>query len=245
MINLHNDDCLNVFKTINDNSIDLIVSDIPYKIVSGGCTKDPVKIRATKFMGGMLDRHNPNDHDLIKSGKIFKYNDIKFSEFLPSLYRILKDDSHCYLMVNGRNLNELQNEAEKVGFKYQNLLVWDKGNATPNKWYMNACEFILFLRKGKAKNINNLGSKTILSVPNVRNKMHPTEKPVELIQILIENSSNENDTVLDPFMGSGSTGIACLNTNRNFIGIEIDAKYYEIAKNETYLTKKVIFKLTA
>ena len=63
----------------------------------------------------MLDRHNPDGHDLIKSGKIFKYNDIKFSEFLPSLYRILKDDSHCYLMVNGRNLNELQNEAEKVG----------------------------------------------------------------------------------------------------------------------------------
>lgn len=54
MINLYNDDCLNVFKTINDNSIDLIVSDIPYKIVSGGCTKDPVKIRATKFVGGCL-----------------------------------------------------------------------------------------------------------------------------------------------------------------------------------------------
>ena len=237
MIEIHNDDCLNVFKTINDNSIDLIVSDIPYKIVSGGCTKDPVKIRATKFMGGMLDRYNSEAHNLIKSGKIFKHNDIKFSEFLPSLYRILKDDSHCYLMVNGRNLNELQNEAEKVGFKYQNLLVWDKGNATPNKWYMNACEFILFLRKGKAKNINNLGSKTILSVPNVRNKMHPTEKPVELMQILIENSSNENDTVLDPFMGSGSTGIACLNTNRNFIGIELDKTYFDIAKerieNET------------
>lgn len=231
MVNLYNDDCLNVFKTINDNSIDLIVSDIPYKIVSGGCIKDPAKIRATKFVGDMLDRRNPAGHDLIKSGKIFKYNDIKFSEFLPSLYRILKDDSHCYLMVNGRNLNELQNEAEKVGFKYQNLLVWDKGNATPNKWYMNACEFILFLRKGKAKNINNLGSKTILSVPNVRNKMHPTEKPIELMQILIENSSNENDTVLDPFMGCGSTGIACLNTNRNFVGIELDKSYFEIAQN--------------
>ena len=68
-------------------------------------------------MGGMLDidRYNSEDHNLIKSGKLFKHNDIKFSEFLPSLYRILKDDSHCYLMVNGRNLNELQNEAEKVG----------------------------------------------------------------------------------------------------------------------------------
>ena len=104
---------------------------------------------------------------------------------------------------------------------------------------MNACEFILFLRKGKAKNINNLGSKTILSVPNVRNKMHPTEKPVELMQILIENSSNENDTVLDPFMGSGSTGIACLNTNRNFIGIELDKTYFDIAKSRIEKTEYI------
>ena len=179
----------------------------------------------------MLDRFNNDDHELIKSGKIFKHNDIKFSEFLPSLYRILKDDSHCYLMVNGRNLKELWQVANNCGFKYQNLLVWNKGNATPNKWYMNACEFILFLRKGKAKNINNLGSKTIITVPNVRNKMHPTEKPVELMSILVENSSNENDVVLDPFMGSGSTGVACLNTNRNFIGIELDKTYFDIAQN--------------
>ena len=231
MIEIHNDDCLNVFKTINDNSIDLIVSDIPYKIISGGCTNDAVKIKATKFTGGMLNRFDDKTHDLVKSGKLFEHNDIKFSEFLPHMYRVLKDNSHCYLMVNGRNLKELQSAAEDVGFKYQNLLVWDKGNATPNKWYMNCCEFILFLRKGKAKNINNLGSKTILSVPNVRNKMHPTEKPVELMQILIENSSNENDTVLDPFMGCGSTGIACLNTNRNFVGIELDKNYFEIAQN--------------
>jgi site-specific DNA-methyltransferase (adenine-specific) len=95
---------------------------------------------------------------------------------------------------------------------------------------MNSCEFILFLRKGKAKRINNLGSKTILKVDNVRGKLHPTQKPVELMKILIENSSNEGDVVLDPFMGSGSTGVACLNTNRNFIGIELDKNYFEIAK---------------
>ena len=102
---------------------------------------------------------------------------------------------------------------------------------------MNACEFILFLRKGNAKNINNLGSKTIIRVPNVRNKTHPTEKPVDLMKILIENSSNENDIVLDPFMGSGSCGVACVNTNRNFIGMELDKTYFDIAKqrieNET------------
>lgn len=218
MIELYNADCLEKMKDISDKSIDLIVSDIPYKIVSGGCT-------SKTNLGGMLKRDDP----LVRQGKLFKHNDIKFSDFLPDLYRVLADNSHCYLMVNGRNLKELQIESEKVGFVFQNLLVWDKGNATPNKWYMNCCEFILFLRKGKAKFINNLGSKTILKVDNLRRKLHPTQKPTELMKIFIENSSNENDVVLDPFMGVGSTGVACKNTNRHFIGIELDKKYFEIA----------------
>lgn len=74
------------------------------------------------------------------------------------------------------------------------------------------------------------GTKNILRIPNILgNKKHPTEKPVELLKLLIENSSNEGDIVIDCFMGSGSTGIACINTNRKFIGIEIDKKYYDIA----------------
>lgn len=74
------------------------------------------------------------------------------------------------------------------------------------------------------------GTKNILRIPNILgNKKHPTEKPVELLKLLIENSSNEGDIVMDCFMGSGSTGIACINTNRKFVGIEIDKKYYDIA----------------
>ena len=74
------------------------------------------------------------------------------------------------------------------------------------------------------------GTKNILRIPNILgNKKHPTEKPVELLKVLIENSSNEGDIVMDCFMGSGSTGIACINTNRKFVGIEIDKKYYDIA----------------
>lgn len=87
------------------------------------------------------------------------------------------------------------------------------------------------LRKGNAKNINNMGTKNILDVKNIiGNKTHPTEKPVVLNEILIENSSNKDDVVLDPFMGTGSCGIACMHTNRNFIGFEIDKKYFDIAK---------------
>jgi site-specific DNA-methyltransferase (adenine-specific) len=75
-------------------------------------------------------------------------------------------------------------------------------------------------------------SKTVHEFNNIiGRKIHPTQKPVELMRYYIENSSNENDTVLDPFMGSGSTGVACLELNRKFIGFEIDEKYYEIAIN--------------
>ena len=87
------------------------------------------------------------------------------------------------------------------------------------------------LKKGKARNINNMGQKNIFDIKNLRgNKQHPTEKPVELNKLLIENSSNEGEIVLDPFMGVGACGVACLELNRKFIGIEIDENYFEIAR---------------
>ena len=86
------------------------------------------------------------------------------------------------------------------------------------------------LRKWKAVNINNMGTYQVLEVPNVDKKTHPSEKPVDLMKILVENSSKLNDVVFDPFMGTGSVGVACMNANRKFIGVELDEKYFEIAK---------------
>lgn len=180
---------------------------------------------------GCLNDYDPTTY--VKQGKLFKHNDIKFSEWLPELYRVMKFGTHIYIYINARNLKDLQQDAENVGFKYQQIIIWKKNNATPNKYYLNNYEMILMLRKGKAKNIKNMGTKNILEVDNILGglKTHPTEKPVELNKILIENSSNENDKVLDLFMGTGSTGVACKELNRNFIGIEIDEKYFNIAKN--------------
>ena len=226
---LHNADCMEVFKTISDESVDCVVTDCPYHIVSGGCCGE-----FERGCGGMFRRDEISDTDdvptLLKTGKLFENNDIKFNEWLPEIYRVLKEGTHCYIMINPRNLKELWEEAEKVGFKFQQIIVWDKGNATPNMYYMNAYENILMLRKGKAKYINDRGTTNILRVANVRSKFHPTEKSVDLMKILIENSTNEGDVVLDPFMGSGSTGVACRELSRDFIGIEIDQKYYDIAK---------------
>lgn len=241
----YNMDCMEGMKEIPDNSVDCVVTDCPYRIVSGGCTNDAVKIGRSRKreahggcyvgdtnhvnLGGIFNEFN--EWCYTKEGKLFKYNEIKFEEWLPVLYRVLKSGSHCYIMVNARNLKDLQQAAENVGFIFQNLLVWDKGNSLPNKYYMNSYELILMLRKGGAKNINNMGTSNILRVPNImRNKNHPTEKPVELMKILIKNSTNKSEIVLDPFMGSGSTGVAAKQLNRKFIGFEIDETYYKSAK---------------
>lgn len=217
MYKLLKGDCLELMKDIPDKSIDLIVTDPPYKIIQGGCTN-----KAVRFKGSTEKQ--------LKTGTLFKENNINFSDWVPEVYRILKDNTHCYIMCNDRNLKDLLNVCEKTGFKLLNVLVWGKSKHSPNRYYMKNCEFITMFRKGKAKNINNMGTKQLLLVNNVDNKSHPSEKPIELMKILIENSSNEQDTVLDPFIGSGSTGVACKELNRNFIGIELDEKYFEIAK---------------
>jgi site-specific DNA-methyltransferase (adenine-specific) len=242
---LYNDDCMNVLKGFKDESIDLVVTDCPYHIVSGGCTKY-MKDGLIKEPGGVFNKRMPygTKHENLggifdeldatrytKQGKLFKHNDIKFSEWLPEVYRVLKKGTHCYIMINARNLKELQIEAERVGFNFQQLLVWVKNNACPNKYYLNNAEFILMLSKKPARNINNMGTKNVLFYDNILgNKLHPTEKPVDLMKVFIENSSNKGDVVMDLFMGAGATGVACKELDREFIGIEIDEKYFNIAQ---------------
>lgn len=241
-------DMREIIKEYPDEYFDCVVSDVPYKICTGGIRKsiesiekfaktDPSRIFnriSNKDLKVKWLKNRNFDVDnaiLIEGGKLFTHADIEFSEWLPEIYRVLKQDSHCYFMVNGRNLKDLQAEAEKVGFKFQNLLVWVKNNATPNRWYMQKCEFILMLRKGRERYINNLGMSNVFTYSNITGKKyHPTEKSVDLMKDLILNSTNEGDIVLDPFMGSGSTCLAAKELNRKYVGIEIDEKYYNIAK---------------
>jgi site-specific DNA-methyltransferase (adenine-specific) len=151
---------------------------------------------------------------------------------MPDVYRVLKQGSHAYIFTNALNLTEMLNESQKAGFKLHNLLVWEKNNCTPSQYYMKNCEYILFLRKGKAKYINNIGeSKTVHQFKNIiGNKTHPTEKPVDLLKFYIRNSSNESDIIFDPFSGTGSTLVAAKEIGRQYLGYEIEKSYCEIAK---------------
>lgn len=219
-IKLYNNDCLNIFKSIQNESIDLIVSDVPYRVISGGRPKQKGQ------PSGILSKND---------GKIFNNNDTKPSEYMGELYRILKEGTHCYIFINFINLQEMMEEAKKVGFKLHTLLVWEKNNKTPSRWYMKNQEYILFMRKGKAKPVKNTGVGHILKFNNIiGNKTHPCEKPIDLLELLITNSTNENDTVLDCFMGSGSTGVACMNTNRKFIGIELEEIYFNVSVDRIF-----------
>ena len=217
---LINGNAIDFMKTLENESVDLIVTDPPYKVTARGNAGNS---------GGMMQSK------LSMQGKIFKHNDIKPIEYIPEFYRLLKDGSHCYIMTNHVNLQEMLNTATECGFRFIKSLIWNKGNKIMGQFYMSQFEYILFFRKGKGKKINKCGTADILNVPNKKTKgedgknIHDTEKPVELMKILIENSSQEGELVLDPFLGVGATAMACKELNRVYIGVELDEKYYNIA----------------
>ena len=208
-------DCLEKMADIPDESVDLVLTDPPYRTITGGDSGDRPQ--------GMLSGNR----------KLFTHQtDITIADWMPLVYRVLKNGCHAYIFTNFLNLNEMMMESVKAGFKMHNLLCWEKNNCTPSQFYMKNCEYVLFLRKGKAKWINNIGeSKTVHKFANViGNKTHPCEKPTDLLTFYIENSTKEGDIVIDPFMGTASCGISCYYSGRNFIGIEKDEQYFNIAK---------------
>ena len=219
---IYNLDSIEFMKNMEECSIDLIVTDPPYKTITGGRNNG----RNSKRPKGILNENNG----------LFEHQQLEISVWITLLYKVLKEGSHCYIMTNTLNMEEMLTESRKAGFKLHNILVWEKNNCTPSQYYMKNCEYVLFLRKGKAKWINNIGtSKTVHKFNNIiGKKTHPCEKPVELLEFYIGNSIKDKDSevVFDPFMGTGSCGIACRKLGiKNFIGIEIDKEYFDIAVN--------------
>lgn len=201
--------------------VDMIFTDPPYKITARGNGGNS---------GGMFQKKEVNN------GKVFETNDLEIEEWLPKFYQILKDDSHCYIMTNNKNITHYLDVIDKSDFHYIKNLIWLKDNKIMGQTYMSQFEYIIMLRKGVHKRINNCGTSDVLQIPNKKMKnadgktIHDTEKPVELCKILIENSSNEGDTVCDPFMGIGGLGVAAKITNRKFIGTELDNTYFNVAE---------------
>ena len=202
--------------------VDAIITDPPYKITARGNGGNS---------GGMFQKKEVNN------GKVFKTNDLEIKDWLPKFYDILNDKSHCYIMTNNKNITEYLSAIRESDFHFIKNLIWVKDNKIMGQTYMSQFEYVIMIRKGGHKRINNCGDSDVLQFKNKKMKnslnktIHDTEKPVGLNEVLVKNSTNGKQTVLDPFMGIGSTGVACKNLNRDFIGIELDEKYFEIAKD--------------
>ena len=211
-----NMDAIQFLKSLPDKTVDLLITDPPYPVISGG-TSDK---KGTP--SGILSKND---------GKIFDFNNIKIEDWVPEVYRVMKDNTQGYIMTNLLNLEKLMKVCQDVGFKIHNLLVWKKNNATPNRWFMKNCEYTLFIRKGKAKPIVNKGSMTVHEFDNIiGNKLHPTEKPLSLINYYLQNSVVPNGVLLDPFCGLGATPVSAILNKMNFLATEIDTKYFKLAK---------------
>lgn len=227
-------DCLEFMKDVPDNYFQCIFSDVPYLISSGG--------------GGLHTKSGfgwkkKQDIESVKNGKLFNHNDITEVDYLPDLFRILDDMGHIYIMTNSIHLANIQKEMEKVGFIINNILVMVKNNMVTNQHYMKNCEFTIFARKGGSKGLNNFGIPSALNVtmPNNDDKYHISQKPIQYVESLIQNSTKKGDRVFDPFMGSGTVGIVAKSLGLDFCGTEIDEEFCKIANKRLEAVQGSLF----
>lgn len=212
---LYNDDCLEKMVELKESGIkvDFVLTDPPYNI----------------------SRKN-NFNTMGRSGIDFGEWDKGFDlcGWLKPAYDMLKSGGSLILFNAWGNLGEIEKAANKIGFVTKDLIRYIKTNPMPrnrDRRYITDYEYaIWFVKKGKWT-FNRLDEK--YQRPefkySIEKGFHPCQKPIGLLEDLIKIHTNENDLVLDCFMGSGSTGVACLNTNRSFIGIEIDEGYFDIS----------------
>ena len=228
-IELHHDDCLNALKNIPDGSVDMILCDLPYGTTA--CKWDSIipfeplweqYNRIIKDNGAIvLFGSEPFSTKLRNSNlKMFKYDWIWEKEqganFMLCKYQPYK--VHEIISVFSKNKHRYFPQMTE-GKPYVS------GKGTSGDITRN-------VRKIQTKNNGTRYPRSIqrFNKDKTRGSLHPTQKPVALLEYLIKTYTNENDVVLDNCMGSGSTGVACVNTNRNFIGIEIDENYFNIAE---------------
>ena len=215
MIELMHGDCLELMKDIPDGSVDLVLTDPPYLI------KYKTNRRKNKNHDFCTEILNDDNYELI-------------SFYIKECYRILKNDTAMYMFCNCDKADFFKQELQKAGFKIKNMIIWVKNNWTAGDLkaqFGKQYEIIFLVNKGR-KYFNGKRLTDIWCFDKVagKNQQHQNQKPVDLLEQCILKHSNENEIVFDGFMGSGSTGVACVNTNRRFIGIELDDKYFEIAK---------------
>ncbi|MHA1932576.1 MAG: DNA-methyltransferase [Promethearchaeota archaeon] len=240
---LYHGDTLNILKQIESNTYDLIFVDPPYFLSNDGIT----------CKSGKMVSVNKGDWDKSKG---FKEDNSFVDSWLRASRRVLKENGSIWISGTLHNIYKVGYLLEKNSFYIINDIVWFKPNAPPNlscKYFTHSHEVVLWARKSKdsqhsfnyekMKKWNNPKDKlkntdkqmrSVWSIPLIPKKekkygKHPTQKPLELLNRIISASSNEGDLILDPFSGSGTTGIVCSILKRKFIGIDTNKEYLDLA----------------
>ena len=144
----------------------------------------------------------------------------RFGELLAEAFRVLRRNTHFYLFCDAETMFIVKPEAERAGFRFWKPLVWDKRTIGMGYHYRARYELILFFEKGKRR-LNDLGVADVISVPRIH-RGYPAEKPAAVSEVLVSQSSEPGEVVADPFMGSGSVGVAAARLGRRFIGTDLN-----------------------
>jgi len=153
----------------------------------------------------------------------------RFPELFEAAFRALKKDAHLYLFCDPETMFVAKPLGETAGFKFWKPLIWDKRTIGMGYHYRARYETILFFEKGKRRLVD-LGVSDIIEVPRIRGG-YPSEKPVELAEVLVQQSSSPGEIVVDPFMGSGAFGVAAVRAGRNFLGSDISRGAVGLARS--------------
>jgi site-specific DNA-methyltransferase (adenine-specific) len=201
-------------RTLDDESIDLVVTDPAYESLE--------KHRAV----GTTTRLK---HSKASSNDWFTiFPNARFPELFAELYRVLRRNTHLYLFCDQETAFVAKPVGEAAGFRFWKPIIWDKRAIGMGYHYRSRYEMILFFEKGKRR-LNDLSVPDVLEVPRVH-RGYPTEKPVDLVEILVAQSSLAGDLVADPFVGSGTTGLAAGRLRRPFLGNDISREAVEVGR---------------
>ena len=211
-------DAVDWLATLPSASVDLVITDPPYESLEKhrkiGTT---TRLKVSKSSSNQWFNIFPNE---------------RFESLFKEVYRVLSKNSHFYLFCDQETMFFVKPIAEKMGFKFWKTIVWDKVSIGMGYHYRSRHEFILFFEKGKRK-LNNLGVPDVLECKRVF-RGYPTEKPIPLIEILIQQSSSSGELVIDPFFGSGATFLAAKNCGREYLGSDISEDAHDYFNNRDH-----------
>ena len=246
---LYNNDCINALNALPENSVDLIFADPPYFLSNGG-----ISCRAGKMVS--VNKANWDKSQGLAKDFDFTYN------WINACKRVLKEDGSIWISGTMHNIYQVGYALQSLDYKILNEISWFKPNAPPNlscRYFAHSHETLIWARKDKLSrhkfNYSNLkewsdklspAGKQMKSVWNIPLTppsektfgKHPTQKPLELLRRIITASTNKGDIVLDPFNGSGTTGVVAKELGRNYIGIDLEKSFLDLTLKRADFVKE-------